>query len=96
MKKTLFSLAISFCLASVASASGFGAGGSIDVSGYTGTGGGYASTATNGGSMAQGNVNGTGYSAQFTSNAGSGYAGAATSVGNSGVVTHSFGGIDFH
>lgn len=96
MKKTILTIVLSVASIGVASASGFGAGAiagiGADISGYVGTGGGYASSATMGGSMAQGNVNGTGISAQFTANDGAGYAGAGAAVNQEGVVTYTTGG----
>lgn len=93
-KKFALTAALFFACIGIASATEFGAGigASIDVSGYTGTGGGYASSATVGGSMAQGNVNGTGLSTQFTSNQGGGYAGAGSTIGRDSVVTYTTGG----
>lgn len=96
MKKTILAIALSVASIGVASASGFGAGAiagiGADISGYVGTGGGYASSATTGGSMAQGNVNGTGISAQFTANDGAGYSAAGASIGRDSVVTYTAGG----
>lgn len=92
MKKSIFAAAIIAVSMSMAHASDFGVDAGVNVTGYTGTGGGYASSATNGGSMAQGNVNGTGVSAQFSSNDGGGYAGAGAAVGADGVLTYTTGG----
>lgn len=94
MKKVIVSAALFFGSVGLASASGFGAnlgvGGQLET--WGGSTGGYASSATNGGSMAQGNVNGTGFSAQFTANEGAGHSYAGAGVGHGEVVTYSGGG----
>lgn len=94
LKKAIATSVLSLTAVAAAHASGFSAIGGIgaEVSGYVGKGGGYAATATQGGSMASGNVNGTGLSAQFTSNEGGGYAGAGANIGRDGVVTYTTGG----
>lgn len=89
-KKTLLSVALLAASGSVALASGFGFGGQVES--WSGSTGGYASSATTGGSMAQGNVNNTGLSAQFTANEGGGYANASAHHGGNEVVTYSGGG----
>lgn len=97
MKKAIITASLALTLPfGIAQASGFGAGigagVGADVSGYVGTGSGYAETATQGGSMAAGKVNGTGLSAQFTSNEGGGYSSAGAAVNRDGVVTYTAGG----
>ena len=94
MKKFLIAASLFAASLGLAQASGFGGslGAEGQVTGWAGTGGGYASSATNGGSMAQGNVNKTGFSAQFTANEGGGYSSAGAAVGKDGVVTYTGGG----
>lgn len=92
MKKVITIAALFVASTGLATASGFGAnlGGQIDS--WSGGTSGYASSATTGGSMAQGNVNNTGVSAQFTANEGSGHSYAGAAVGQGDVVTYSGGG----
>lgn len=92
MKRIFLSLALS-AATSIAMASGFTGNLNIgaDVSNYTGSAGGYSQAAIVGGSMAQGNVNNTGISAQFTSNEGLGMSGAGAAIGREGVVTYTAG-----
>lgn len=94
LKKALLSVAVLAASTSVALASGFGGnlniGGQVDA--WSGSTSGYASSATNGGSMAQGNVNKTGFSAQFTANDGAGHAYSGANVSHGDAVTYSGGG----
>lgn len=88
MKKVLIASAVLFGSMSVASATGF----TGSASGHVGTGGGYASSVTMGGSMAQGNVNNTGFSAQVSSNDGAAHSFAGATVTHDGVTTYTSGG----
>lgn len=94
--RLLAAATLAFASVAAAHAASFGASlqAGYGVTGYTGSGGGYAESATVGGSQASTGNYGTGYAVQFSSNDGYGYAGAGAAVTPTGTTTYTTGGSD--